>query len=52
MHERGVSLNEEPVRQTSWTLDVELGDYEVHVGDSQTGPIGDKLSLMVGRLIA
>jgi hypothetical protein len=32
-------------------LDVEFGDYEVHVGDSQTGPIGDKLSLMVGRLI-
>jgi len=26
--------------------------YEVHVGDDQTGPIGDKLSLMVGRLIA
>lgn len=52
MHERGVSLNEEPVRQASWTLDVEFGDYEVHVGDSQTGPIGDKLSLMIGRLIA
>jgi len=52
MHERGVSLNEEPVRQASWTLDVEFGDYEVHVGDSQTGPMGDKLSLMVGRLIA
>ena len=52
MHERSVSLNEAPVRQASWTLDVEFGDYEVHVGDSQTGPIGDKLSLMVGRLIA
>ncbi len=51
MHERNVSLNETPIRATSWTLDVEFGDYEVHVGDDQTGPIGDKLSLMVGRLI-
>jgi len=47
-----VSLNEQAVRPVSWTLDVEFGDYEVHVGDHQTGPIGDKLSLMVGRLIA
>lgn len=47
-----VSLEEQPVRAVSWTLDVEFGDYEVHVGDSQTGPLGDKLSLMVGRLIA
>ena len=46
-----ISLNEQPVRPVSWTLDVEFGEYEVHVGDSQTGPIGDKLSLMVGRLI-
>jgi hypothetical protein len=46
-----ISLNEQAVRPVSWTLDVEFGDYEVHVGDSQTGPIGDKLSLMVGRLI-
>jgi len=52
MHERGVSLNEAAVRDVSWTLDVDFGDYEVHVGDSQTGVIGDKLSLMVGRLIA
>ena len=52
MHERSVSLNEAPIRATSWTLDVEFGDYEVHVGDDQTGPIGDKISLMVGRLIA
>ena len=52
MHERGVSLNEAAVRDVSWTLDVDFGDYEVHVGDSQTGAIGDKLSLMVGRLIA
>jgi hypothetical protein len=51
MHERNVSLNETPIRATSWTLDVEFGDYEVHVGDDQTGPIGDKISLMVGRLI-
>lgn len=46
-----VNLNERPVRPVSWTLDVEFGDYEVHVGDSQTGPRGDQLSLMVGRLI-
>jgi hypothetical protein len=46
-----ISLNEQAVRPVSWTLDVEFGEYEVHVGDSQTGPIGDKLSLMVGRLI-
>ena len=46
-----VNLNEDPVRPVSWTLDVEFGDYEVHVGDSQTGPRGDQLSLMVGRLI-
>jgi hypothetical protein len=52
MHERDVRLGEEPIRSTSWTLDVEFGDYEVHVGDDQTGPIGDKISLMVGRLIA
>lgn len=47
-----VNLNEQPARMASWTLDVEFGDYEVHVGDNHTGPIGDKLSLMVGRLIA
>lgn len=47
-----VNLNEQPIRTASWTLDVEFGDYEVHVGDIHTGPIGDKLSLMVGRLIA
>lgn len=46
-----VNLNERSVRPVSWTLDVEFGDYEVHVGDSQTGPRGDQLSLMVGRLI-
>ena len=46
-----VNLNERPVRPVSWTLDVEFGDYEVHVGDNQTGPRGDQLSLMVGRLI-
>jgi len=46
-----VDLNERPVRPVSWTLDVEFGEYEVHVGDSQTGPRGDQLSLMVGRLI-
>ncbi len=46
-----ISLNEQAIRPVSWTLDVEFGEYEVHVGDSQTGPIGDKLSLMVGRLI-
>jgi hypothetical protein len=50
--ERPINLNEQAVRPVSWTLDVEFGDYEVHVGDNQTGPIGDKLSLMVGRLIA
>jgi hypothetical protein len=49
--ERPINLNEQAVRPVSWTLDVEFGDYEVHVGDNQTGPIGDKLSLMVGRLI-
>jgi hypothetical protein len=47
-----VRLEEQPVRAVPWTLDVEFGDYEVHIGDNQTGPIGDKLSLMVGRLIA
>lgn len=47
-----VRLGEQPVRAASWTLDVEFGDYAVHVGDDQTGPLGDKLSLMVGRLIA
>lgn len=52
MHERGISLNEAAVRDVSWTLDVDFGDYEVHVGDSQTGVIGDKLSLAIGRLIA
>ena len=52
LHERSVCLNEAPIRDTPWSLDVEFGDYEVHVGDDQTGPIGDKLSLMVGRLIA
>ena len=46
-----VNLNERPVRPVSWTLDVEFGDYAVHVGDNQTGPRGDQLSLMVGRLI-
>ncbi len=45
-------MNEQPVRPASWTLNVEFGYFEVHVGDSQTGPIGDKLSLMVGKLIA
>ena len=52
LHECPVSLKEVPVRAVSWTLDVEFGDYEVHVGDDQTGPLGDKLSTMVGRLIA
>ena len=52
MHERNVSLNEAPIRETPWSLDVEFGDYEVHIGDNQTGPIGDKISLMVGRLIS
>jgi len=52
MHELPVNLNEDTVRPASWTLDVEFGDYEVHVGDSQTGLRGDQLSLMIGRLIA
>lgn len=52
MHERNVNLNEASIRETPWSLDVEFSDYEVHVGDSQTGPIGDKISLMVGRLIS
>jgi hypothetical protein len=52
LDQKPVCMNEQPVRPAAWTLDVEFGYFEVHVGDSQTGPIGDKLSLMVGRLIA
>ena len=52
LDQRPVCMDEQPVRPAAWTLDVEFGYFEVHVGDGQTGPIGDKLSLMVGRLIA
>ena len=52
LDQRPVCMDEQPVRPAAWTLDVEFGYFEVHVGDSQTGPIGDKLSMMVGRLIA
>ena len=52
LDQRPVCMNEQPVRPVSWTLNVEFGYFEVHVGDGQTGPIGDKLSLMVGKLIA
>jgi hypothetical protein len=52
LDQRPVCMDEQPVRPAAWTLDVEFGYFEVHVGDSQTGPIGDKLSQMVGRLIA
>lgn len=52
LDQKPVCMNEQPVRPAAWTLDVEFGYFEVHVGDSQTGPIGDKLSQMVGKLIA